>query len=196
MAKGSIAVAATKEEKLAGSIFMNLANKKGKKVAKKNQTDKTEGQIDFAIVKKFNNLKLSVPMKEEDYEKTMKDLDELKDALIYWGKIIQRLSKIKYIRSSRKISSDQTYIDMAEEEEKYIETEKAKYSGEDASNQELNAEKLKIAQVIDRESRLKKAWDDGDDSEEEEGEKDNAFESDEDKKRRQKPEAEKQKGGR
>jgi hypothetical protein len=65
-------------------------SKKGKKAGKKNQKD-TEGQIDFAIVKKFNNLKLTVPMKEEDYAKTIEDLDQLKDALVYWGKIIQRL---------------------------------------------------------------------------------------------------------
>jgi hypothetical protein len=126
-------------------VFTNLISKKGRKAGKKNQKDNTEGQIDFAIVKKFNNLKLTVPMKEEDYAKTIEDLDQLKDALVYWGKIIQRLSKIKYIRSARKISSDEHYISEAEKEEKYIEQEKAKYSSDDTSGQVLNAEKLKIA---------------------------------------------------
>ena len=58
-------------------------------------------------------MKLTVPMKPEDYEKTITDLDQLKDALVYWGKIIQRQAKIKYIRGARKISSDEHYIEEA-----------------------------------------------------------------------------------
>lgn len=104
-------------------------------------------------------------MNETDYERTIKDLDELKEALLYWGKIIQRQSKIKYIRNSRKIVSDEEYSNQAAEEEKFIEQEKAKYSSEDKSQQTLNGEKLKIAQVIDRESRINKAWNDVEDEE-------------------------------
>jgi len=33
-------------------------------------------------------LKINAPINDDDYEKTIKDLDELRDALIYWGKII------------------------------------------------------------------------------------------------------------
>jgi hypothetical protein len=41
---------------------------------------------------------------------------------------------------------------------------------EDTSKHQLNSEKLKIAQMIDRESRIKKAWNDEEpsDSDEEE----------------------------
>jgi len=52
--------------------------------------DTNNGNIDFVLIKKFANLKINAPINEADYEKTVKDLDELKEALIYWGKIIQR----------------------------------------------------------------------------------------------------------
>jgi len=35
-------------------------------------------------------LKISAPLNDDDFEKTQEDLKELKEALIYWGKIIQR----------------------------------------------------------------------------------------------------------
>jgi len=74
---------------LASSVFNSLVSKKGAKKNKKGQAENAnESSIDFQIIKKFNNLKLTVPMKDEDYEKTIKELDQLRDALIYWGKII------------------------------------------------------------------------------------------------------------
>jgi len=120
MAKGSIALAPSKEEKLAVSVFSNLASKKGKKNVKKNNNEQ-DGSIDFGIVKKFSLLKLSVPMKAEDFEKTIVELDQLRDALTFWGKIIQRQSKIKFIRSAKIINSEESYIEEAAKEEKYIE---------------------------------------------------------------------------
>jgi hypothetical protein len=84
-------------------------------------------------------------MKEADFETSIKDLDQLKDALTYWGKIIQRMSKIKFIRNSRKLNNDKEFAEQASQEEKHIETEKTKYSGDSSSSQELNSEKLKIA---------------------------------------------------
>ena len=82
-------LAPTKEEKLA-QMQTALGNKgKGKKSKKNNAGDK-DGSIDFILIKKFNNLKINAPINDADYEKTVKDLDELKDALVYWGKIIQR----------------------------------------------------------------------------------------------------------
>ena len=85
-------------------------------------------------------------MKEEEYQPTIDGLSQLKDALQYWGKIIQRQSKIKFIRSARKISSDPEYKDAAAKEEQFIESEKRKYQQtEDLSLHEVNAEKLKIA---------------------------------------------------
>lgn len=104
-------------------------------------------------------------MKEEDYDKTITELDQLKLALVYWGKIIQKQAVIKFIRGARKISGVEEYQAQAEQEEKYIEQEKAKYQSEDTSQHELNADKLKLAQVIDRESRIKKAWNQEDDDE-------------------------------
>ena len=87
--KGSIMLAPTKEEKLA-QMQTALGNKgKGKKSKKNNAGDKDDS-IDFILIKKFNNLKINAPINDADYEKTVKDLDELKDALVYWGKIIQR----------------------------------------------------------------------------------------------------------
>ena len=160
-------MAPSKEEKLASHVFNTLVTKKSKKAKKGGQTQQStnENTIDFQIIKKFNSLNLAVPIKEEDYAKTITELDQLRDALIYWGKIIQRQTRIKYIRNSLKLSKEDEFKQQAEDDEKYIEQEKAKYQGEDASKQELNADKLKIAQVIDRESRINRMWADEDDDE-------------------------------
>lgn len=97
-------------------------------------------------------MKISAPLNEEDFEKTHEDLKELKEALMYWGKIIQRQNKIKFIRSAKKISTEEEYVKDAEDEEKFIENEKQKFTGDDVSETtSLKLDKLKIAQVIDRE---------------------------------------------
>ena len=90
MAKGSIQQAPRKEEKLAASVFGSLiSQKKGKKARKgQSEANANENSVDFQIIKKFGALKLTVPIKEEDFEKTVVELDQLRDALIYWGKII------------------------------------------------------------------------------------------------------------
>jgi hypothetical protein len=87
---------------------------------------------------------------------------------------------IKHIRGSIKLSLEEEYTKQAEEDEKYIEQEKAKYQGEDKTKHELNAEMLKIAQVIDRESRMNKMWNEED--EDEDDDEDEMFGSDEDHK--------------
>lgn len=110
-------------------------------------------------------------MKEEDFTKSMQDLEQLRDALVYWGKIIQRQTLIKYIKSTQKLQHEAEFTEIADEQQKFIETEKAKYQGDETSKQEINAEKLKIAQVIDREARVNKMW-------EEEDEELDEFESD------------------
>jgi hypothetical protein len=66
--------------------------------------------IDFQTIKKFNDLKITAPLAEEDFERAVKDLDELIEALVYWGGIIQRQNKIRFIKNSRKISSDEDYM--------------------------------------------------------------------------------------
>lgn len=93
----------------------------------------------------------------------------MRTALIYWGKIIQRQNKIKFIRNARKISSIDEYVAQAEEEEKFIETEKSKFdSDETAKEINISLDKLKMAQIIHRESRANRVW--KDESEEEESE--------------------------
>jgi len=89
LAKGSIALAPSKEAKLAASVMTSLTKGKGKKGNKRGgEGNANENQIDFQIIKKFNALKLSVPMQSEDYIKTIEQLDQLRDALVYWGKIM------------------------------------------------------------------------------------------------------------
>ena len=91
-------------------------------------------------------MKISAPLNEEDYEKTQQDLQELRQALIYWGKIIQRQNKIKFIRAAKKISSEEQFAQQAAEEEKFIENEKLKFEGDDvAEKTNLKLDKLKIA---------------------------------------------------
>lgn len=85
-------------------------NTKKSKKTRKNRDQEKEGTVDINLIKKFNSLKISAPITPEDYEKTLKDLAELRDALVYWGKIIQRQNKIKFIRNARKISAIDEYI--------------------------------------------------------------------------------------
>jgi len=116
LVKGSIMQAPSRDEKNnLTNQFSKLKSNKGKK-SKKASTFEPEGSIDFIMIKKFNALKLSAPLEGQDFEKTIQDLDELKEALIYWGKIIQRQNKIKYIRNARKISSNEEYKKAADEE--------------------------------------------------------------------------------
>lgn len=58
---------------------------------------------------------------------------------------------------------------MAEFEEKYIENEKSKFDG-DAVQSDLSLDKLKIAQIIDRENRVKRAWNEEEDDAEDSNE--------------------------
>jgi hypothetical protein len=55
-------------------------------------------------------LKISAPLNDEDFEKTEQDLNELREALIYWGKIIQRQNKIKFIRGAKRICEEEEFI--------------------------------------------------------------------------------------
>ena len=111
------------------------------------------------MIKKFNKLKISAPLNEEDYERTVKDLDELKDALLYWGKIILRQNKISFIKGSRKLADLEEFQAQAAAEEQFINAEKQKFDDEDAEQKtKLNLMKLKLAQTIEREMRMSKAF--------------------------------------
>jgi hypothetical protein len=85
------------------------------------------------MIKKFTELKLSVPSSLEDYEKTLVELDDLRDALIYWGKIIQRQNKIKFIRGTNKLKLIAEYETMVNDELAYIANEKQKFQSEEES---------------------------------------------------------------
>lgn len=102
-----------------GVLHAGTNKKGGKKGKKTREQDGSVGQgkVEFAIIKKFNDLKTTVPMKDEEYAPTIEGLAELKEALAYWGKIIQRQSKIKFIRAARKLSSDPQYKAEAAKEE-------------------------------------------------------------------------------
>ena len=115
--KGSVAL----HNKQDGALFtgtQKIGGRKNKKARGETEANSgAHGQVEFSIIKKFNNLKTTVPMKDDEYKPTIEGLGQLKDALLYWGKIIQRQSKIKFIRSARKISSDPEYKDAAAKEE-------------------------------------------------------------------------------
>lgn len=74
---------------------------------------------------------------------------------------------IKYVRGTIKIQHEEEIKQKASQEEQFINEEKSKYEGDDSSKQELNHEKLKIAQVIDREQRMNKMWEQEDENDEE-----------------------------
>jgi len=109
---------------------------------------------------------LAPPLTTEEYERTLKELALLREAVIYWGKIQQRIRKVKFLRESRKIIHEEEYQNQCKEEEEFIDKEKSKYSGESTEGHEVDAEKLKVAQIIYRENTMRQAWnaeDDGDD---------------------------------
>lgn len=61
---------------------------------------------------------------------------------------------------------EEEYQNQCKEEEAFIDQEKSKYSGESTEGHEVDAEKLKVAQIIYRENTMRQAWtaeDDGDD---------------------------------
>lgn len=163
--KGAIMAAPTKEQRLAEITIGHKGKKNNRKQKKNQQDDKAEGSLDFSTVKKFGALKLAPPLTNEEYEKTLKELDVLKAAVIYWGKIQQRIRKVKFIRDSRKIFSEDEFKTQSEDEEKFIDAEKSKYSGESTEGHEVDAEKLKVAQIIYRENTMKQAWNAEDDGE-------------------------------
>lgn len=131
------------------------------------------------MINRFSDLKIAPPLGSDDsYDNTVTTLQELREALIYWGKILQRQKKIKHIRNSRKLKSLDDYNKMADEEEQWLQNEKEKIeNAEDdieSGNAKISLAKIKIAQTIDKEMRLKHIWheekeDDDDDSEEDKG---------------------------
>jgi len=160
--------APSKEEKMAElAVALSKGKKGGKKQRKNQQENKGEGTLDFSTVKKFGALKLAPPLTTEEYEKTLKELASLREAVIYWGKIQQRIKKVKYLRDSRKIIHEEEYQNQCKEEEEFIDKEKSKYSGESTEGHEVDAEKLKVAQIVYRENTMRQAWaaedDDADD---------------------------------
>lgn len=70
------------------------------------------------------------------------------------------------MRESRKLIHEEEYQNQCKEEEEFIDKEKSKYSGESTEGHEVDAEKLKVAQIVYRENTMRQAWnaeDDGDD---------------------------------
>jgi hypothetical protein len=119
-------------------------------------------------------LKVSPPLGDDSHEPTLKTLKSLSDALVYWGKILQRQKKIRHIRTSRKLKSLEEYNKMADQEEEWLKNEKQKIEVAEkdeieCSGTNISLAKIKIAQEIDKEMRLKSLWQE---EEEDEGEDD------------------------
>lgn len=182
LAKGSVQLAPSKEARDGQTAFGSLKTnkgKKGKKTTAAGSAADVGGQVDFAMIKRFTLLKIPAPLAEDSHDATIESLNELREALIYWGKILQRQNKIKYIRSSRKLKSLDEYNNMADEEEQWLQNEKKKIENAEnddivSGDSKISLAKIKIAQTIDKEMRLKRIWneddEDGDeDSEEERG---------------------------
>lgn len=177
VAKGSVELAPTKESRDA-SGFGSLKTNKGKKGKKNNAGAGADagGQVDFAMIKQFTSLKVSPPLGDDSYETTVAALKELSDALDYWGKILQRQKKIRHIRTSRKLKSLEEYNKMADQEEEWLKNEKQKIEDAeddiDCTGKKISLAKIKVAQTIDKEMRLKSLWKEEDDGEDDEDESD------------------------
>ena len=114
-------MAPSKDEKNNENGFGSLKIQKKKTNKKINNEQKDQSiNIDYTIIKKFSSLKLSPPLGDEEYESKIKELQQLKEALLYWGSIILRQNKIKFIRNSLKIKSIEKYIKIADDELEFI----------------------------------------------------------------------------
>ena len=173
--KGTIEAAPTKEDRDNASAFSGLkTGKKGGKGKKNTAESDQTGGLDFATIKRFATLKLMAPTKEEDYEQTDKDLSQLRDALVYWGNIMHRLNKIKFIQKSKKLQELDEYKQMEKDEQTFVLSEKAKFEEEDAFDKTgISPDMLKRAQQIDKEVIRAKIWEDNDSAAEESEESDN-----------------------
>lgn len=59
---------------------------------------------------------MSPPSAEDSFPASKKQLEDLRAALVYWGKITQRQSKLKFIRESKRLMAVDEYKGMAEDE--------------------------------------------------------------------------------
>lgn len=174
-------MAPSKESRETSSFGALKSNKgkKGKKNAAVASGADASGQVDFAMIKRFTNLKIPAPLGDDSLDATILTLKELREALIYWGKILQRQKKIKHIRSSRKLKSLDDYNNMADEEEQWLQNEKEKIeNAEDdieSGDTKISLAKIKIAQTIDKEMRLKTLWNEEDDDGEDDSEEDRGY---------------------
>ena len=89
-------------------------------------------------------MKIEPPTSAEKYEETIKDLDELMEALVYWGDIVKRQKLIKFISGTRKLKDMEEYTTIQEETMKFIANEKQKFLDVNADH-EINFEALKLA---------------------------------------------------
>lgn len=175
--KGTLLAAPEKNERDGMDNIMNVLkkDKKGGRARKTAaDTEQQSGVPDFATIKKFSTLKLIAPTKQEDFEKTLKELGQLKDALCYWGNIMYRLNKIKFIQNSKRLQEVDEYKQMEKDEQSYVLSEKAKFEDEQAFEKTgISPDMLKIAQQIDKEVIRAKAFEREDSDEEDSDESEN-----------------------
>jgi hypothetical protein len=101
---------------------------------------------------------LSAPITPQDFEKSVKEINKLRECFIYWGQVQQRIRKFKLIRDSNKIKLEEEFKTLMETEEKFIESEKAKYAGDDTTGRTVDADKLKIAQQVYLKYQRQQDW--------------------------------------
>lgn len=115
---------------------------------------------------------MSPPSGEDSFPASKKQLEDLRAALVYWGKITQRQSKLKFIRESKRLMAVDEYKGMAEDEWQFLKQEKEKFLDEEAAKKtDINYEMLKVAQDIDKEAKAMKSnfnWDEVDSDAEDE----------------------------
>lgn len=114
--------------------------------------------MDFATIRKFGSVKISPPSSPEQFEEKIKDLAELSEALVYWGDIVKRQKLIKFISGTQKLKDIEEYIKIRDTEMTFISSERQKFLDDNAGNG-INFEALKLAQQIDKESRVNKLFD-------------------------------------
>jgi hypothetical protein len=106
------------------------------------QEDEDSLTLDFGMIQKFSQIKITAPITKADLEGTLKDLQELKTAFIEKGDEEREVGKQRFLKEQRRNRVYREGNDKYEEEE---EKETSKY--EKKLSETLN-EKYKIVEQI------------------------------------------------
>lgn len=100
--KGKLMRAQTKEERAQSDMFSISSKQQSKQAPKKAgaaaQEDPDQLNLDFLMIQKFSQIKISAPMKKSDLDKTIKELKLMKQAFVQKGDEEREENKARFLK--------------------------------------------------------------------------------------------------